>query len=65
MALISSGPIYKVRGKTVSVKLSPTVAPLYQAATKQHHQLKAVLARMERLSRTALARLAKQAEKIG
>ena len=56
---------YKVKGKTVSVKLSPTVAPLYQAATKQHRQLKAVLARMERLSRTALARLAKQAEKNG
>jgi hypothetical protein len=55
---------YKLRGKTVSVKLSPQAAPLYQAATKQHRQLKVVLARMERLSRTALARLAKQAEKI-
>src|SRR5271165_3063112 len=47
---------YKVNGKTVNVKLSP------QAATKQNRKLKAVLARMERLSRTALARLAKQAE---
>ena len=55
---------YKVKGKTVSVQLTPQVAPLYQAATKQHRQLKAVLARMERLSRTALARLARQAEKI-
>jgi hypothetical protein len=55
---------YKLQGKTVSVKLSPQAAPLYQAATKQHRQLKAVLARMERLSRTALARLAKQSEKI-
>jgi hypothetical protein len=45
------------------VKLSPQAAPLYQAATKQHRKLKAALARMERLSRTALARLAKQAEK--
>jgi hypothetical protein len=53
---------YKVKGKTVNVKLSPQAAPLYQAATKQHRKLKAVLARMERLSRTALARLAKQAE---
>jgi type II secretory pathway component PulJ len=53
---------YKVQGKTVNVKLSPQAAPLYQAATKQHRKLKAVLARMERLSRTALARLAKQAE---
>ena len=52
---------YKVAGKTVNVKLSPQTAPLYQAATKQHHKLKAALARMERLSRTALARLAKQA----
>jgi type II secretory pathway component PulJ len=52
---------YKVKGKTVNVKLSPQAAPLYQAATKQHRKLKAALARMERLSRTALGRLAKQA----
>ena len=51
---------YKVKGKTVNVKLSPQAAPLYQAATKQHRQLKAALARMERLSRTALGHLAKQ-----
>jgi type II secretory pathway component PulJ len=54
---------YKVQGKTVNVKLSPRTAPLYLAATKQNRKLKAVLARMERLSRTGLARLAKQAEK--
>lgn len=54
---------YKVQGRTVNVKPSPQAAPLYQAATKQHRKLKAVLARMERLSRTALARLARQAEK--
>jgi hypothetical protein len=53
---------YKANGKTVNVKLSPQTAPLYLAATKQNRKLKAVLARMERLSRTALARLAKQAE---
>jgi len=52
---------YKVKGKTVNVKLSPQAAPLYLAATKQHRQLKAALARMERLSRTALSQLAKQA----
>jgi len=46
---------YKVKGKTVNVKLSPHAAPLYQAATKQHRQLKAALAKMERLSRAALA----------
>jgi len=53
---------YKAKGKTVNVKLSAQAAPLYLAATKQHRKLKAVLARMERLSRTALAHLAKQAE---
>jgi len=53
---------YKANGKTVNVKLSPHAAPLYQAATKQHRRLKAILARMERLSRTALAHLAKQAD---
>ena len=52
---------YKVKGKTVNVKISPQAAPLYQAATKQHRKLKAALARMERLSRTALAQLTKQA----
>ena len=54
---------YKVKAKTVNVKLSPQAAPIYRAATRQNRKLKAVLARMERLSRTALARLAKQAEK--
>ena len=53
---------YKVKGKTVNVKLSPQAAPLYQAATQQHRKLKAALARMERLSRTALATLAQKAE---
>src|ERR1035437_1868295 len=53
---------YKVKGKTINVKLSAQAAPLYQAATKQNHKLKAVLAKMERWSRAALARLAKQAE---
>jgi hypothetical protein len=54
---------YKVN-ETVNVKLSPQAAPLYLAATKQNRKLKAVLARMERSSRTALARLAMQAENI-
>src|SRR6266849_1316590 len=54
---------YKANGKTVNVKLSPQAAPLYQAATKQHRKLKAILARMERVSRTALAQLAKQADR--
>jgi hypothetical protein len=53
---------YKLKGKTVNLKLSSQAAPIYQAATKQHRKLKTLLARMERLSRTALARLAKQAD---
>ena len=53
---------YKDKGKTVNVKLSSQAAQLYQAATKQHRRLKAILVRMERLSRTALAHLAKQAD---
>ena len=54
---------YKVKGKTVNVKLSPQAATLYQDATKQHRKLKAALTSMERLSRIALAQLAKQAAK--
>src|ERR1017187_8168726 len=53
---------YQANGKTVNVKLTAEAAPLYKAATKQQRKLKAILARLERLSRTALARLAKQAE---
>ena len=53
---------YKAKGKTVNTKLSPQAAPLYRAATQQHRKLKAILARLERLSRTALAHLAKQAD---
>lgn len=53
---------YKVAGKTVNVKLSPQAAPLYQAASRQHRKLKTILARMDRLSRTALTHLAKQAD---
>jgi hypothetical protein len=53
---------YKVKGKTVNVKLSPQGAPVYKAATKQHRQLKIFLARLERMSKTALAHLANQAD---
>jgi len=54
---------YKAKGKTVNVKLSRQAAPLYQAATGQHRKLKAILARMERSSRMALAHLAKQMDR--
>ena len=53
---------YKAKGKTVNVKLTAETATLYRAATQQHRKLKALLAKMERLSRTGLARLAKAAD---
>jgi hypothetical protein len=53
---------YKANGKTVNVKLTAEAAPLYKAATQQQRKLKTILARLERLSRTALAGLARQAE---
>lgn len=56
---------YKVNGKTVNTKLSARAALLYQAATRQHRRLKALLARLERLSRSALAQLAKQTDEAG
>src|SRR5436305_15348919 len=34
---------YKVKGKTVNVKLSPQAAPSYQAATQPHRRLKPAL----------------------
>lgn len=52
---------YKAQGKTVNVRLSPEAASFYQAATRQYRQLKSTLGRMERLSRSALARQAKRA----
>lgn len=54
---------YKAKGKTVSVRLTPEAAPLYQAAARQYRKLKSTLDRMEKLSRQALARLAKRAVK--
>jgi len=49
---------YKEKGKTVNRRLRPEEAPIYQAATQQHHKLLSVLKRMERLSRNAVSRLA-------
>jgi hypothetical protein len=54
---------YKANGKTVNVKLNPQAAPLYQAATQQYRKLKSILTRLERLSRTELARQAKQPDR--
>ncbi len=50
---------YKEKGKTVNRRLRPEEAPIYQAATQQHRKLLSVLKRMERLSRNAVSRLAR------
>jgi hypothetical protein len=52
---------YKVKGKTINIRLSAEEAPIYRTATQQYRKLKTILARMERLSRPALARLTKMA----
>ena len=52
---------YKVKGKTVNVKLRPEQAPIYQAAAQQYRKLKSILNRLERLSRTALTHLGRPA----
>jgi hypothetical protein len=51
---------YKVHNRTVNLRLSPAVIPLYRAALQHHRKLKSILQRMERLSRSALAHLAQQ-----
>ncbi len=51
---------YKVRNKTVNLRLHPQSTPLYRAAIQQYRKLKTLLGRLERLSRTALAHRAHQ-----
>ena len=51
---------YKLQNKTVNLRLYPEVTPLYRAAIQQYRKLKLLLGRMERLSRSGLARLAQQ-----
>ena len=53
---------YKKQGKTVSVRLTANAAPLFQAASKQYRKLKSTVARLEKLSRQAITRLAKEAD---
>ena len=53
---------YKVDGKTVNVRLSPEVAPLYRAASLQFRKLKVLLVRLEKLSQTILRLQAKLAQ---
>jgi hypothetical protein len=49
---------YKVHNKTVNLRLHSEAAPLYRAAIQQYRQLKTLLGRLERLSRSAVAHLA-------
>ena len=53
---------YKVQNKTVNVRLTPASGPIYKTASQQHRKLKSLMGQLEKLSRTALAALAKQAE---
>jgi hypothetical protein len=53
---------YKAAAKTVNVRLSPQAGPLYKAASLQYRRLKSLLNRLEKLSRTALAKSARDAE---
>jgi hypothetical protein len=52
---------YKVKGKTVNVRLSPQAAPLYRAASTQFRKLKTTLQRLEKISQTVLELQAKTA----
>ena len=52
---------YKARGKTITVRLSPQTAPFFQAAASQYRKLKTILNRLEKLSRQALTKMAKDA----
>ena len=45
---------YKIKGKTVNVRLSPETAPLYKAASAQFRKLKTTLQRLEKISQTVL-----------
>jgi hypothetical protein len=52
---------FKAQGRTVNVRLSAETAPLFLAAAKQHRKLKSILNRLEKLSRQALAKSARDA----
>jgi hypothetical protein len=53
---------YKANGKTVNVKLTPEVTPLFRAASQQYRKLKSLLSRLERVSQTVLRHQAKVAQ---
>src|SRR5579864_8957612 len=53
---------YKAKGKTVNVKLTPQVMPMFRAAAQRYRKLRSLLNRLERLSQTALRHQAKLAQ---
>ena len=55
---------YKAKGKTVNVKLTPEVMPMFRAASQQYRKLKSLLTRLERLSQTALRQQVKRAQSV-
>ena len=52
---------YKVAGKTVYHRLSPQEAKVYKAGAAEYRRLKALLPRLENVSRRALAYMARRA----
>jgi hypothetical protein len=53
---------YKAKGKTVNVKLTREVMPLFRDASHQYRKLRSLLNRLETLSQTVLRHQAKLAQ---
>lgn len=53
---------YKEKGKTVNIRLTAAAAPIFQSAANQYRTLKSDLARLEKLSRQAITRLAREVD---
>ena len=53
---------YKAKGKTVNVKLTRDVMPMFRAASHQYRKLRSLLNRLESLSQTVLRHQAKLAQ---
>jgi hypothetical protein len=56
---------YKAKGKTVNVKLTRDVMPMFRAASHQYRKLRSLLNRLETLSQTVLRHQAKLAQSAG
>jgi hypothetical protein len=53
---------YKAKGKTVNVKLTREMMPIFRAASHQYRKLRSLLHRLETLSQTVLRHQAKLAQ---